>query len=262
MKNIDAFLTKKKNGEKISMLTCYDYSFAKMAEASDVDSLLVGDSLAMVMHGFDSTIHATLDMMCLHTRMVRRGAPTKFIIGDMPFLSTRTNKEEAVKAAGELMRAGANCVKLEGVDGQDGIIAHIIESGIPVMGHLGLTPQAVHQLSGYKVQGRENESAQKILNQAKKLVQLGCFSLVLECVPSELAETIAKELPIPVIGIGAGANVDGQVLVLQDMLGMNTDFKPKFVRTYSNLSELCVNSFNQFHKDVLSMSFPNAEESF
>lgn len=262
MKNIEQFKTFKKEKKKISMLTCYDYSFAKIMAETEVDCLLVGDSLAMVMHGFDSTIHATPELMALHTAAVKRGAPNKFIIGDMPFLSVRKGKSFALDVADKLMKAGANCIKIEGIKGHEDVISHCVDSGIPVMGHLGLTPQSVHQLSGYKVQGRKENDALKILAEAKSLEALGCFSVVLECVPTELAKEISQSLEIPTIGIGAGLHTDGQVLVLQDMLGMNLDFQTKFVRKFANVGNESIEGFNQFHKDINADAFPSKEESF
>ena len=262
MKNINQFLSYKQENKKISMLTCYDYSFAKAVSDTNIGCLLVGDSLAMVMHGFDSTIHATPELMMIHTAAVKRGAPNKFIVADMPFLSFRKGLSFALDVAKDLMCAGANAVKIEGVDGHEDVISGLVETGIPVMGHLGLTPQSVHQLSGYRVQGKDEKRAEEIKREAQKLQKLGCFSLVLECVPTKLASDITKNLIIPTIGIGAGAEVDGQVLVLQDMLGLNTDFKPKFVRQFQNINEASQTAFNKYDAAVKSLEFPLAEESF
>lgn len=262
MKTIDHFKKSKMENKKISMVTCYDYSFAKILDKTDVDCLLVGDSLAMVMHGFDSTIHATPELMSIHTAAVKRGAPNKFIIGDMPFLSVRKGKNYALDVADQLMKSGANCIKIEGLKGHEDVISHCVESGIPVMGHLGLTPQSVHQLSGYKVQGRKEEEALKILSEAKSLEALGCFAIVLECVPTELAKEISESLSIPTIGIGAGPHTDGQVLVLQDMLGMNLDFTTKFVRKFAEMGNSSIESFNEFHTAINANQFPSPEESF
>lgn len=253
---------KKHAGRKISMLTCYDYAFARLLDASKIDCLLVGDSLAMAMHGFPSTLQATLDMMVLHTAAVARGAPSKLIIGDLPFCSYRKGKTHSVRAAESLMRAGAHAVKLEGALGNRKLVRHLVDSGIPVMGHLGLTPQSVHQLGGYKVQGRDAAAAAAIAEHAKQLQEAGCFALVLECVPSTLAEQITHALEIPVIGIGAGANTDGQVLVLQDMLGMTRDFKPKFVRVYWDGAGELGAAFDRFHDDIQTGAFPAAVESY
>lgn len=255
-------LQKKKNQQKISMLTCYDFWSAKILSESDVDILLVGDSLSMVMHGMDSTVHADIDVMALHTKSVSMGAPKKFIVGDMPFLSTRKSLDFAMEAVEKLMKAGANAIKIEGWQGHEKLIPHIVASGVPVMGHLGLTPQSVHQLGGHRVQGRDEEAAERICTEAKKLEEAGCFSLVLECVPSDLAKKVTENLKIPTIGIGAGPDVDGQVLVLQDMLGMQADFKPKFLRRYGQGHEWIQKSVNEFHNDVINKNYPSTEESY
>jgi 3-methyl-2-oxobutanoate hydroxymethyltransferase len=260
--NILDFARRKRAQEKISMVTCYDYSSACVLEQTDVDTLLVGDSLAMVMHGFDSTVHATIDMMAMHTAAVRRGAPGKFIVGDIPFLSARRGTTQAMDDVAALMRAGANAVKIEGEAGQIDLMAHIVESGVPVMGHLGLTPQSVEAFGGHKVQGRSEGQAAAIIASAKRLEQAGCFALVLECVPEVLATSITEQIGIPTIGIGAGPNTDGQVLVLHDMLGMNPAFKPKFLRHYANAREVITDAVNRFHDDVASGAFPNREESY
>ncbi len=262
MKSTLDFLKKKNSQQKISMVTCYDYSNAKAVNESDVDCLLVGDSVAMVVYGFDSTLHATENMIASHTAAVRRGASSKFIVADLPFLTHRMGEKLALETAGNLMKHGANAVKIEGLKGHGEVISHIVGSGIPVMGHLGLTPQSVHTLGGYKVQGRGQTEADTIFDEAKELERLGCFALVLECVPNELAKKITRELNIPVIGIGAGVDVDGQVLVMQDLMGLSSDFKPKFVRTYSNQHERVITSLNNFHRETLSGEFPNLSESY
>lgn len=260
--NILDFARRKQNGEKISMVTCYDHWSAKILNESAIDTLLVGDSLSMVVHGFDSTVHATVAMMASHTAAVRRGAPDKFVIGDMPFLSVRRGLEPALEAVSELMQAGANCVKIEGIDGQEEVVSHIVESGIPVMGHLGLTPQSVEAFGGHKVQGRNEGSAAEIVRQAKAVEAAGCFALVLECIPAELGRVITEQLAIPTIGIGAGPDTDGQVLVLHDMLGMDTSFKPKFLRHYLNGQNDIHSAVNAYHSDVSSGVFPSKEESY
>lgn len=253
---------KKRAGRKISMLTCYDAAFARLLDGSQIDCLLVGDSLAMAMHGFATTLPATVDMMALHTAAVARGAPSKLIVADLPFCSYRKSKSRSVHAAESLMRAGAHAVKLEGATGNRKLVRHLVESGIPVMGHLGLTPQSVHQLGGYKVQGRDTAAAAAIAEHAAQLQDAGCFALVLECVPSALAAAITEQLEIPVIGIGAGPGTDGQVLVLQDMLGMTVDFKPRFVRAYWNGAQELTALFNRFHADVEAGDFPAQAESY
>ena len=260
--NILEFAKRKNSGKKISMVTCYDHWSARILNTCDVDTLLVGDSLAMVMHGFDSTVHATVDMMATHIAAVRRGAPDKFIVGDMPFLAVRRGLANAMDAVASLMQSGSNCVKIEGAQGQLEIMSHIVESGVPVMGHLGLKPQSVEALGGHKVQGRNEEEAGKILADAQALQEAGCFALVLECVPAELARLITQRLDIPTIGIGAGNATDGQVLVLHDLLGMDTAFKPRFLRHYANCGETVNAAVNDYHADVLSGAFPCAKEAY
>ncbi len=244
------------------MVTSYDFWTSQIINQSTVDAILVGDSLAMVMHGHSTTIPATIEMLALHTQAVSRGAPNKIIIADMPFLSVRKGLEAAINCVDLLMKSGATAVKIEGVDGHESIINHIVKSGVPVMGHLGLTPQFVHQFGGPKVQGRDAVAAEAILNQARKLEDLGCFSLVLECVPGDLACTITENLRIPTIGIGAGVHVSGQVLVLQDLLGMLPQFKFKFVRQYLEGFKLFSEALNHFDHDVKESQFPNEGESF
>ncbi len=260
--NILDFSARKQAGEKISMATCYDYWSARILNQSDLDTLLVGDSLAMVMHGYDSTVHATVEMMATHVAAVRRGAPDKFVIGDMPFLSVRKGLQPAMEAVGALMQAGGNCVKIEGAAGQLDIMAHIVESGVPVMAHLGLTPQSVEAFGGHKVQGRDDAAAAAIVDAAQRVEDAGCFALVLECVPQGLARAISAQLTIPTIGIGAGAGTDGQVLVLQDMLGMDADFKPKFLRHYMDGHHTLLDAVNHYHQDVTSGNFPCAKEAY
>ena len=262
MKTILDFAAFKKNNQKITMLTCYDYTFAKLLNQSDVDTLLVGDSVSQVIHGYPTTLHATVSMMELHTLAVAKGAPDKFVVADMPFLSTRKGIKQAVEAAGILMKAGAQAVKIEGAKGHEKLIQHLVESGIPVMGHLGLTPQSIHQLGGPKIQGRDDASADDILNDALTLEKAGCFSLVLECIPTELSRKVTYALHIPTIGIGASAHTSGQVLVLQDMLGLNADFKPKFLKKYSNGAELTITAINSYVAEVRAQQFPNTEHSY
>lgn len=260
--NILDFKTRKSSGEKISMVTCYDFWSAQILNKTPVDTLLVGDSLAMVMHGLPNTLGATMEMMEAHVTAVCRGARDKFVVGDMPFLSFRKSRGETIENAGRLMRAGAQAVKIEGVDGHEEFILEVIRSGIPVMGHLGLTPQSLFALGGMKVQGRDEAHQDLLLKQAKRLEELGCFSVVLECVPAKLATQITRSLSIPTIGIGAGADCDGQVLVLQDLLGANPNFKPKFLRTYASLSGIIGEAVSGFDSDVKSKKFPNESESY
>lgn len=260
--NAFTFIDKKKAAEKISMITCYDYSFAKIVNESNIDCILVGDSASMVMHGHPTTINASIEMMEWHTKAVSVGAPNKFVIGDLPFLSYRKSLSENMNNVELLMKAGAEALKLEGALGNLELIKHLVESGVPVMGHLGLTPQSVHTLGGFKVQGREAASHQLIYEQSKMLEDVGCFSLVLECVPSVLAKEITTSLHIPTIGIGAGPDTDGQVLVLQDLLGFSDDFKPKFLRRFLNGKSLILQSFNNFNNSVKDLSFPNDSEKY
>ncbi|MGL1930429.1 MAG: 3-methyl-2-oxobutanoate hydroxymethyltransferase [Desulfotalea sp.] len=260
--NILDFKAYKEDHKIISMITCYDSWSATIIEDSQINCILVGDSLAMTMHGHDSTIPADIDLMALHTRAVRRGAPTAFIIGDMPFLSYRKGLVESMNCVHKLFSAGANAVKIEGYDGNEEIIKHTVESGLPVMGHIGLTPQFVNQIGGYKVQGKTDEHAQKILDDALALEKAGCFSIVLECVPSDVGKMISEKLSIPTIGIGAGNNCDGQVLVLQDMLGLNKKFQPKFVRKFLQGYEDIRNALNEYDDVVKDKSFPGKEESY
>jgi 3-methyl-2-oxobutanoate hydroxymethyltransferase len=259
---IQDFGQKKSAGQKISMITCYDYSFARILNETEIDCLLVGDSAAMTMHGYSSTLNASVNLMTLHTAAVAKGAPKKFIVGDMPFLSYRKGLSENVTAAGKIMKAGAHALKLEGAKGNLELVRHLVDSGIPVMGHLGLTPQSVNQLGGYKVQGKLQKEQDDIYKDSLALEKAGCFSLVLECVPASLAKKISENLAIPTIGIGAGVNCDGQVLVLQDMLGMNMNFKPKFLRTYFAGVQNLQKAFNQYHQDVIGKKFPDDSESY
>lgn len=252
----------KSEGKKISMVTSYDYWGAQILNETDIDCLLVGDSLAQVMHGYPSTIYADIDMMALHTKAVSRGAPAKFIVADMPFNSVRKGIAFAMDCVEKLMKSGASAVKIEGISGHEDVIEHIVKSGVPVMGHLGLTPQSVHQLGGYKVQGRDKETYDFIFQSALRLQELGCFALVLECVPQTLGTDISKNLKIPTIGIGAGPNTDGQVLVFQDMLGLLGGHKPKFLKTFSDGKTLFKESFQQFNMEVKERIFPSSEESY
>lgn len=262
MKTIRGFQRLKDSGEPISMVTCYDATSAAIVNASNIDAILIGDSAAMVMHGFDSTINANLDMLAAHVAAVRKGAPDKFLIADMPFLAHRKSLERTMDAVEKLMHAGAQAIKIEGIDHQAPIIPHIVKSGVPVMGHLGLTPQSVHQLGGWVVQGKSLDTESAIMEDAKTLEEQGCFALVLEMVPATLANQVTQDLSIPTIGIGAGPETSGQILVFQDLLGMNAEFKPKFLRTYLNGFELIQSALNTYTQDVKVRSFPSTEESF
>lgn len=260
--NVLELRERKQKKSKISMVTCYDSWSAKLLNQTAIDILLVGDSAAMVMHGYSETLPATNEMMVSHVSAVRRGAPAKFIVADMPFMSYRGSLDKSVDAVQMFMQAGANAVKLEGAIGNESLIEHLVQSGVPVMGHLGLTPQSVNVLGGHKVQGKSLEAQQALTHQAELLEKAGCFSLVLECVPFPLAAQITAKMKIPTIGIGAGMECDGQVLVLQDLLGLNQGFKPKFLRTYLNGAELVKNALEHFHHDVQKGLFPGPEESY
>ena len=262
MKSILDFQKKKQAGQKISMVTCYDTTFAQLVAASNVDVILVGDSLIQVMHGHKTTLQASTAIMALHTAAVVRGAGDKFVVADMPFLSTRKGLKNTMDQVEKLMKAGAHAIKIEGADGHLELIRHIVDSGVPVMGHLGLTPQSIHQLGGPKVQGKNSEAAEKILQDALDLEKAGCFSVVLELVPAALSAQITEKLKIPTIGIGAGVKTDGQVLVLQDLLGMNKNFNPKFLKKYLNGADLITGALNSYVSEVSSQQFPTKENSY
>lgn len=262
MKTILDFQDRKIKNQKITMVTCYDYTFAKIVNNSNVDCILVGDSLGMVMHGKPNTIDVSTQLMALHTKAVVTGAPNKFVVADMPFLANRKGLTSNMNAAEKIMKAGAQALKIEGADGNLKLIRHLVDSGVPVQGHLGLTPQSIHQLGGFKVQGRAETAQKKIMEQALALQDAGIFSLVLECVPSDLGKKITQELDIPTIGIGAGADCDGQVLVLQDMLGMNPDFQPKFVRKFLDGHTLLTTALNDYSQAVHEQTFPTEKESY
>lgn len=258
--NVFDFQKKKAAHEKITMVTCYDFFSAKIIEQTHVDCVLVGDSLAMVMHGYPNTTNATPDMMIMHTQAVARGIKSKFIITDLPFMSYRKSLNSVVNVVEKIIQSGAHAIKLEGATGNLNIIKHIVESGVPVMGHLGLTPQHIHSLGGFKVQGKDSLAKQRLLEEAKLLEAAGCFSLVLECIPADLTEKITQSISIPTIGIGAGPQTDGQVLVLHDLLGLQTAFKTKFLKHYLQGEELFVNSINSFVAEVKAVQYPNQVE--
>ncbi|WP_133130867.1 3-methyl-2-oxobutanoate hydroxymethyltransferase [Legionella yabuuchiae] len=260
---IQDFKRKKEQQQKISVLTCYDYPSACIIAESNIDCVLVGDSVAMVIHGHETTINATIDMMVLHTAAVARGLNRQFLIADLPFLAYRISKADTVNAVKQLLQAGAHAVKLEGADQEAcETIQHLVTSGVPVMGHIGLTPQSIHQLGGYQVQGKQQEQAKRLIQEAKALEQAGCFALVLECVPQNLAATITAQLTIPTIGIGAGVMTDGQVLVWHDLLGLQTEFKPRFVKHYLSGKETLLNAINTYTEEVSSQAFPTMDHSY
>ncbi len=243
------------------MVTCYDYSSAKILTQTLVDCLLVGDSVAMVMYGHANTLAADIAMIASHTQAVAR-ASSQWIVADMPFCSYRKGLAASVLAAETLIRAGAQCVKIEGASGNLETISHLVHSGIPVMGHLGLTPQALYTLGGFKVQGKTADQADALVRQAKSLEQAGCFAMVLECTPALLAKKITEQVSIPTIGIGAGPHTDGQVLVWQDLLGLNPDFKATFVKQYAQGAQQFKAALNDYDSEVKSGKFPDQQKSF
>lgn len=260
---VNSFIKKKQNNEKITMLTAYDCSTAKFFDEAGVDSILVGDSVGMVVLGYESTHHVTVDEMKVFTAAVSRGAKRCMVVADMPFLSYHLSVDEAIKNAGELIKAGASAVKLEGAsDHTLEVIRRCVETGIPVVGHLGFTPQYLNVLGGYKVQGKSAENTIFILNQARKLQQAGAFCVVLEMVPEESAKLITENLDIPTIGIGAGRYTDGQVLVADDILGKFSEFKPKFARRYADLQSVIKQAAASYVADVNSGNFPSEAEVF
>ena len=263
MKNTVATFQKMKNeGTKISMLTAYDYSTAKLVDAAGINSILVGDSLGMVMLGYEDTLSVTMDMIH-HTAAVARGAKDALVIGDMPFMSYEVSVEQAVTNAGRLMKEGrANAVKLEGGVRVAEQIKAITKAGIPVCAHIGLTPQSVNAFGGFKVQGKTEEGAQQMIEDALAIQEAGAFAVVLECVPAKLAALISEKLTIPTIGIGAGAGCDGQVLVYQDMLALFSDFKPKFVKHFGNIGPQMTAAFKAYDEEVKAGTFPAEEHTF
>jgi 3-methyl-2-oxobutanoate hydroxymethyltransferase len=254
---------KKAKQEKISMLTSYDYSMAGLVDQAGLDMILVGDSLGMVVLGYEDTLPVTMDDMVHHTRAVVRGTQNAMVVADMPFLSYHVSVEEAVRNAGRLIQeGGAQAVKLEGGVERIDAVKAIIDAQIPVMGHIGLTPQSVNQFGGFKVQGKDLETARKLIRDAQALEKAGVFSIVLECVPSALAKKVTEEALVPTIGIGAGPDCDGQVLVVNDMLGMFSGHIPKFVKKYVNLQPLIMEALKSYKKEVEDGSFPGPEHGF
>ena len=262
MKRVTDFARFRAEGNPISMVTCYDAWSARILAETPVDAVLVGDSVAMVMHGHPDTVHATTEMMAMHTAAVRRGLGEKFLVTDVPFPGHRKGIPAAMECVDRLMKAGANAVKIEGAQGHLDVISHIVGSGVPVMGHLGLTPQSVHAMGGYRVQGREEAAARQIELDALALQEAGVFAIVLECVPAELADRITKALTIPTIGIGSGNRCSGQILVLQDVLGMNLGFRPKFLRTFAEGAEVMKEALARYDANVKSGNYPSEKESF
>ena len=253
----------KKSGNKISMLTAYDYTLAKIIDSAGIDIILVGDSASNVMAGHETTLPITLDQMIYHASSVVRAVNRALVVVDMPFGTYQGNSKKAIDSAIRIMKeTGGHSVKLEGGSEIIDSIKRILSAGIPVMGHLGLTPQSIYKFGTYTVRAKEEEEAKKLIADAKLLEESGCFAIVLEKIPAHLAKKIANELKIPVIGIGAGADVDGQVLVLHDMLGMNHDFNPRFLRRYLNLHDDISNAVSQYISDVKSSDFPNKNEQY
>lgn len=264
MKNtVSTFKNKKAKGEKISMLTAYDYSTAKLIDESGINGILVGDSLGMVVLGYDDTLPVTMEDMIHHTKAVSRGAKNALVVGDMPFMSYQVSVEEAVYNAGRLIKeGGCQAVKLEGGATVCNQIRAITSASIPVMAHIGLTPQSVNAFGGFKVQGKNEEDAKRLIEEAKAVEEAGAFAVVLECVPEKLAEIITNSITIPTIGIGAGRKCDGQILVYQDMLGMFSNFTPKFVKRFANVGEIMTEAFKQYIAEINDGKFPSDEHTF
>jgi 3-methyl-2-oxobutanoate hydroxymethyltransferase len=262
-KTVPQIINKKFQGQKITMLTCYDYSMSRLLADTDLDMILIGDSLGNVKLGLGNTLPVTVDNMIYHTQAVKRGNDSALIVCDMPFMSYEISVEDALKNAGRLVKeGGANAVKLEGGAEIADRIAAMVAAKIPVMGHLGLTPQAINQFGGFKVQAKEKSSQDKLMEDIKALEKAGAFSVVLEAVPQDLAAKVSKETKMVVIGIGAGKYCDGQVLVIDDMLGVFKDFTPKFVKKYANLSDTITKAVNQYIEEVSNGAFPNEENIY
>ncbi len=260
---IQDFLKRKKEGRKITMLTAYDYPFAQIVDEAGIDAILVGDSLGMVVQGLENTLPVTMDEMIYHTKIVSRAVKNAMVIGDMPFMSYQASVQEAVRNAGRFLKeAGASAVKMEGGAELAEHIRAMTKSDIPVMAHIGLTPQSIHRMGGYKVQGRTEESANKLIDEAHIIEDAGAFSLLLEAIPMSLAEKITRKLTIPTIGIGAGPNCDGQVLVLHDVIGLFERFVPKFVKQYVNLKEEALRAVKTYKEEVEKGVFPSEGQSF
>ncbi len=263
MKTVNTFQRLKDSNEKIVMLTAYDYSTAQVLEKAEIDGILVGDSLAMVALGYKDTYNITIDEMLIFVKAVSRGAPNSFIIGDMPFMSYNLTVEHGLENASKMIKAGASGVKLEGCNEHIlKLVKRCVESGIPVLGHLGFTPQLMNTIGGHKIQGKTSEKIEQILESAKKLEEAGCFAIVLELMPAESAKYISENLRIPTIGIGAGRYCSGQIVVTDDILGKFTDFTPKFVKKYANLHETVLNAAQMYKREVKEELFPSEKESF
>ena len=260
---INDFFRKKTERRKLTLITAYDYPFGLLADEAGIDGLLVGDSLAMVVQGLDNTLPVTMDEMVYHTRIVSRAARNAMVIADMPFMSYQTSTEDAVRNAGRFLKeAGASAVKLEGGAEVKETIRAITQAGIPVMAHIGLTPQAIHRMGGYKVQGKTDGSARRLLDEAHAVEDAGAFAVILEAIPPDLAAKITGELSVPTIGIGAGPHCNGQVLVMHDVLGLFERFTPKFVKRYANLKEDALRAIKRYREEVEAGVFPSDEQSF
>lgn len=260
---IQDFKRKKQQQQKITLLTCYDYPSARIIADSHIDCVLVGDSVAMTVHGYDNTLMATIDMMVLHTAAVARGIGQQFIISDLPFLCHRESQENTIHHVRRLLQAGANAIKIEGADTKlYELISYLVSSGVPVVGHIGLTPQFLHQMGGYVVQGKVQEQADQLLQSAIDLEAAGCCALVIECVPDHVAKKITQMLTIPTIGIGAGATTDGQILVWHDLLGLQTEFHPRFVKRFIDGNALLLQAINAYTHEVTMGHFPTKEHTF
>jgi 3-methyl-2-oxobutanoate hydroxymethyltransferase len=260
---IHDFIKKKTEKKKITMLTAYDYPFARIVDEAGIDAILVGDSLGMVIQGLDNTLPVTMDEMIYHTKIVSRAVVNAMVIGDMPFMSYQVNDEEAVRNAGRFLKeAGAAAVKLEGGAEIAGKVRAMTKADIPVMAHIGLTPQSVHRMGGYKVQGRTDDAAKRLIEEAHLVEDAGAFALLLEAIPSDLAGKITSDLAIPTIGIGAGPHCDGQVLVLYDVIGLFERFVPKFVKRYVNLKDEALKAVRRYREEVAEGTFPSDKESF
>ena len=253
----------KQRGERISALTAYDHLMAQLVDQAGIDVILVGDSVAMVVQGFETTVGVTMQHMLYHAANVRRGVERALVVGDLPFMSYQVNSDEALRNAGRMVQeAGVEAVKVEGGRSVAATVRRIVEAGIPVMGHVGLTPQSIHKFGTYQVRAKDPREAEEVFEGARALEDAGAFAVVVEKVPAELGERVAKALAIPVIGIGAGAACDGQILVSHDMLGLYTKFHPRFVRRYAQLGEAMQQAFEAYHRDVKAREFPTKDESY
>lgn len=259
---VPEFHRRKRDGKQLVVVTAYDALFTRIVEQADIDIILVGDSLGVVVQGKQNTLSVTMEEMLYHTTMVAKAAQRAFVVADMPFMSYQASREDAVRNAGRLLQAGAAAVKLEGGGVMADRVQAITSAGIPVMGHLGMTPQSVHQYGGYRVQGKEGEQAEGMLEDARTLEAAGAFSLVLEAIPASLAKRVTEALAIPTIGIGAGPHCDGQVLVLYDLLGLFDDFVPKFVRPYAHLKADALQALRRYKEEVEQRKFPAESESY